>query len=154
MSKKDIISFRIKKHSVIKTDNSTNESIFSNTLQINLKQILIEAGFKVLNIAREYTYSQFRFDFLVELENERYLIIEVKYSNDNSSDEQRQAYSLSQLLTYKTVFSIYSDIPRENIDLMLVVNKEFVLPQVVITDNDLPINYLIYGENGVKLYGR
>jgi hypothetical protein len=154
MSKKDMISYRIKKHSVIKENNSTHESIFSNSIHKNLNQILCEAGFKVLNIGREYTHSQFRFDFFVELEDNRYLIIEVKYSNDHSSDEQRQAYAVGQLLSYKTVLSIYNEIPKENIDLMLIVNKEFILPQVVINYNDLPINYLVYGDDGVKLYGR
>lgn len=133
------------------------EKQFNDELEKVLKKALTELGFDVISIAREFNLLYGRCDFVVELQDDKYVIIESKAKNSKSTDKTddlRFCYSVGQLQTYRTIFNIQYKIPKENVYLMLATNYDSLLVHSLLGAENLDIGYLIYNEMGVKYYGK
>lgn len=133
------------------------EKQFNDELEKVLKKALTELDFDVISIAREFNLLYGRCDFVVELQDDKYVIIESKAKNSKSTDKTddlRFCYSVGQLQTYRTIFNIQYKIPKENVYLMLATNYDSLLVHSLLGAENLDIGYLIYNEMGVKYYGK
>lgn len=157
MSLKELLEYRISNNK-----NKTNkkgkakEFDFTKELYGELENILTELGYKVKKITKEYRLLKGICDFICELENEEYLIIECKVTTDTKyeSNDLRFAFAIGQLLTYRTSFSLEYEIPKNKIKLMLATNEDSLFTLSVISSENLNINYLVYNNGEVKYYGQ
>ena len=131
----------------------TQESLFSNELEKHLEQLFNDLNRPVEKILREFSIQGGRLDFLLVHPNKQYTIIEVKYSRGHSNDESRCSNAVGQLFNYKTTLCRMYDVPKENVNLMIVNNQEFFSVLDNILFNELKIEYLVFGDKGVKYYG-
>jgi hypothetical protein len=150
---KEVLDFKIGKNTIKSRRSKNYESLFCDRVDENLEQILKDAGFKVKDISIEFPVVGARFDYLIKLENDEYLIIEAKYSNNADADASKISFAVGQLLTYRALFSNQYHIDLDKIKMILLVNEELSLPLYTIQQSKLPIGYLIYGEIGAKYYG-
>lgn len=157
-SVEELFKFRLHKNKPQKHNGKQSyEKHFNDNLEKSLKQILAELGFDVVNIAREFSLIYGRCDFIAELADGRYIIIESKAKNENSTDntdELRFCYSVGQLQTYRTILSMQYKIPKENIILMMATNYDSLLVHSLLGAENLDICYLVYNTMGVKYYGK
>lgn len=156
MNLKDLLSYRIENNTNnSKQNEKSKEFIFSNEISKELKSILKELGFKVKNITKEFKLLKGICDFLCELENEEYLIIECKVKSNNKyeSDDLRFSFAIGQLLVYRTSLSLLYEIPKNKIKLMLITDKDSLFTLSVIGAENLKIDYLVYMNGEVKYYG-
>jgi hypothetical protein len=151
---KELLDYRIEHWSKNNGRNKATESLFCDELEQSLHDILIDFKYDVVSIAREYMMEYGRIDFLVKLKNDRYLIIEVKHSNQNMNSDLYFGFAVGQLLTYRTILQILYSIPKSNIDLMIISDIESIMTINVIENISEDIKYLIVGSNGVKYYGK
>ena len=153
MKRRELIDFRIGRYQN-KEWKLTQESLFASEVEKHLEQIFSDLGRPIKTISREFSILGGRLDFLLNHEDETFTLVEVKYSRGNSHDEAKCCYSVGQLLTYKATFCRMYDVPKEEVNLMIINNEEFISVVDVVAFNDLPIEYLVIGENGVKYYGK
>lgn len=130
-----------------------NEKLFCDMIEEHLPNYLNHLGYKHKHTAREFIMPNGRPDFVIKLQDDRYLIIEVKHSNDKSNDDLTYSFAVGQLLTYKSNMHIWYDIPLKNIDLMLITDTESVMALNTIKNNKLDIKYTIFGKGVAKFYG-
>ena len=133
--------------------NKKTEALFCDMLEEHLPKYLNDLGYKHISSAREFKMPNGRPDFLVKLENDKYLIIEVKHSNDKSNDDLTYSFAVGQLLTYKSNMHIWYDIPLNNIELMLITDTDSVMALNTIKNNKLNIKYTVFGKGVAKYYG-
>ena len=156
MSIQELLSLRIENNNKnSKLKGKSKEFYFTNMLKDDLKNILKEVGYKVVKITKEFKMFKGICDFICELENKEYLIIECKVSSDNKyeSNDLRFSFAIGQLLTYRTSLALSYEIPREKIHLMLITDDDSLFTLSVIGFEELNIDYLVYKNGGVKYYG-
>jgi len=151
-TKNDILKYKIGTHNS-NGRKRTKESAFSDVVEKSLPEIFEDLKKPIESISREFPLQKGRADFLVKHKDGTFTIIEVKYSVDNSQDEAKLNYSVGQLLFYKNNLSREYDIDKNKINLMILNNKEFLSVVDNVLFNDLKIDYLVFGKDGVKFYG-
>ena len=148
----DLLDYRIERETKIK-DHRKSEAKFCDSLDDDLKEILINLDYQVISIKREFELELGRIDYLCKLNNGEYLIIEVKAENTKSNKDLVFSFALGQLLTYRTLFSRQYEISKEKIHLMLLTNEDSAVTLSVINDESMDIDMLVVLESGVKYYG-
>jgi len=156
MTLEDLLSIRIKNNKNAETKKKFKEANMTKKLFLDLYDILTLLNYNVKTISKEFRLMYGICDFLCELENGEYLIIECKTHCSNTYDNNnlRFSFATGQLLTYRTVLSMQYRIDKEKIKLMLITDEDSLLTLDVINTENLNIDYLVYNEEGVKYYGK
>lgn len=156
-SVEELFKYRLQKNKPNKhIGKQSIEKAFCDELESVLHKILNKVKYRVVSIAREFSLIYGRCDFLVELENGEYLVIECKAKNQNTTDnteELRFCYAIGQLQTYRTILNFQYQIPKEKVHLMLATNYDSLLVHSVIGAEKLDVDYLVYNDMGAKYYG-
>lgn len=156
LTRQQLLELRMDRWNKNNARKENKESLFCDYIESQLKDILGYVGYKPKKIAREFEVEMGRFDFLVELENHKYIIIEVKHSRDDeisNRDEMYFSFAIGQLFTYKTILNYSFNIPLNDIEMMLITDVDSMLAIATIGQNKLPIKYMVVGYDGVKNYG-
>jgi Holliday junction resolvase-like predicted endonuclease len=156
LTTRDLLDIRLERYSIRKPNNRNSEMIFCDQLEKELKNIYENMGYKVKLITREFTMRYGRADFIITLENGKYIIIEVKYTPEEyriTNDEIKAMFAVGQLFTYKTALCEQYNVDPEDVEMCLLTNEEYINVLNNILFNNLKISYMVYGENGVKYYG-
>lgn len=151
---RELLNYRIEHWNKNNGRNKATEALFCDELELSLGNILKDLGYKVETIAREYMLEYGRIDFLIKLQNDKYLIIEVKHSNPKVNSDLCFSFALGQLLTYQTILQTIYAIDKKDIDIMIITDIESILTINVINNITENIKYVIVGSNGVKCYGK
>lgn len=155
ISFKDLLNIRIEKRfDYGKKKGKSKEYQFSNKLNKSLKEILNDLGYNVINISKEFRLYNGICDFLCQLNNGEYLIIECKvdYEKKYENCDLRFSYAIGQLLTYRYILSMQYGIEKEKIKLMLATDKDSIITLNTIQSEHLDICYLVFEKGGIKFY--
>lgn len=157
MTLKSLLKYRIETNqSISKYKGKSKEYYFANKLEKDLENILKELGYRVIKITKEFKLLKGICDFLCELENGEYLIIECKVSSDikYESDDLKFSFAIGQLLTYRNSLLLQYEVPKEKIHLLLITDKDSLFTLSVIGSENLDISYMTYENGEVKYYGK
>ncbi len=149
-----LLDYRIEKPTVLRTRHKHKEAAFCDRLDKALPEILSDIGYKVTGVKREFELDIGRIDYLCKLEDEKYLIVEVKVENESNNKDLTFSFALGQLLTYRTLLAKQYQIKKQNIELILLTDVDSITTLAVIDAEDINVNMLVVGENGVKFYGK
>ena len=153
---KTLLSYRIDNNkNNSKKKGKAKEYDFTSKLSKEFKDILFLLNYEVKKITKEFKLTKGICDFLCELKNNEYLIIECKTSSDNKyeSNDLKFSFSIGQLLSYRTSLLLSYEIPREKIHLMLITDEDSLFTLSVISSEELKIDYVVYKNEEVKYYG-
>ena len=153
---KELLQYRMENNNPSeKHKGKSLEYNFSNKLNNELEDILNELGYKTKKITKEFKLLKGICDFLCELENNEFLIIECKISSNEKyeNNDLKFSFAIGQLLSYRTSLSLLYEIPKERIKLMLITDKDSLFTLSVIASEELNIDYLVYNDGGAKYYG-
>ena len=157
MALNSLLKYRIETNqSISKYKGKSKEYYFTNKLEKDLENILKELGYRVIKITKEFKLLKGICDFLCELENGEYLIIECKVSSDikYESDDLKFSFAIGQLLTYRNSLLLQYEVPKEKIHLLLITDKDSLFTLSVIGSENLDISYMTYENGEVKYYGK
>lgn len=156
MTLEELLQKRINNNSNTGTKNKASEFKMTNDLYVDLFDILTSLNYKVKKIAKEFKLTNGICDFVCELENNEYLIIECKTKGNCEYEnyDLKFAYAIGQLLTYKTILCMQYNIDKNKVKLMLATDDDSLLTLDVINHENLNVDYLVYNKEGVKYYGK
>lgn len=149
----DLLNMRLTKSKII--HNRNKEMKFCEIIQGDLKEIFNNLGYDIEIINREFSLQYGRCDFICKTKDNKYLISEVKVKNEKASIdyELNLSYAIGQLLTYKTIMIDQYKLKADDIDLFLIGDEDSLIALRTIQENNLNIKIIIFGEEGVKIYG-
>ena len=152
MTKEDLLNYRIdnKSNNLGLKGNKNSEFILSKKVDLFLPEFFDFLNISYKNISKEFQLKYFRFDYLIKLQDESYLIIELKSSGKDSDFVS----GLGQLLAYRTMLSCQYQIPIDNIKMALFINKDSTITLSTINDSNIPIVVCSVFDEGIKLYGK
>lgn len=156
MTLEELLNKRINNNSNTDTKKKASEYEMTNNLYIDLFDILTSLNYKVKKIAKEFKLINGICDFVCELENNEYLIIECKTKTNKKyeNNDLKFSFAVGQLLTYRTILCMQYGIKRDKVKLMLATNTDSLMVLDVINYENLDIDYLVYNKEGVKYYGK
>ena len=151
----DFLDFRVERHNMKKScGTGKQERELCDLIEMKLKLILQELGFKVLSVVREFSLIKGRADFLVCLGGQKYIVIEVKSSKTSYNPDLEFSYAIGQVLTYKSSLIYQYDIKKENIIPMIITDQQSDTLISTIINNGLDVECLFIHKKGSKYYGR
>ena len=149
---KQLLDYQIDHYSGNPKTKKCNESVFCDEIEKNIKAIFQLSGLGYLSHSRECCLLNGRADFLIRNDQSRYTIIEAKHSRQTNNDVYF-AMAIGQLMYYRMALVTKYAIDKSNISLAIAIDEDCLALHSILGIESLGISVIVYGENGVKIYG-
>ncbi len=106
---------------------------------------------EVVQISREYPLPAGRVDFLCQLRDEQYAIVEVKRESPPQHGDWRMSFAIGQLLVYAVGLSVQHDLPIENVHPVLISDGDLTWASAAVGAYGLPIYVCTLGHEYAKV---
>lgn len=150
---KQLLDHQIDHYSGNPKTKKCSESAFCDAIEKDIKAIFELTGLGYLSHSRECCLLNGRADFLVRNNESRYTIIEAKHSRLTNNDVYF-AMAIGQLMYYRMALVTKYGIDKSSISLAIAIDEDCLALHSILGIESLGISVIVYGEKGVKIYGK